>query len=347
MLKDVIRAHHIDHYIDPNILSLIADKERSVAAWQIMNLFFHIVEAERLEATEYLEWSGELELVEENIQAIIPDIQVIEQLSQADRQQLLEEKEALFQRRAILLINITRVRNKELRSFYKASGLHQHLAKYISDLATATEDLSSTDAVFFQRLLDMFPVEDIGLHQDLKVELEKQVKLQDEVVVEPLILEEVNEVSTQKNEPDFIHEITVIIGKGKLPNFKREGKYSELLPRLLEWAKDYISFLALTRNIDLPEDPSEVIYNNTFEELLGTSLLDEWSNQELLFIKAFGKKVTKNQKIKWTIREIEIMAIIIEYERKNWGGGGETEGNKIHFINNLNSASKNFSTVAV
>lgn len=124
-----------------------------------------------------------------------------------------------------------------------------------------------------------------------------------------------------------------LFGTGRLPNFKSE-KYTQLLPQLLDWAEGFVIQRAASRNITLSGDKNEYLANSVVDQILnGIKIYED------MFEQVLKPKVTGRDTLKWSIEDIRIMAVIIEFENRRWGGGGMQEAKKLRFIADLKELS--------
>lgn len=123
-----------------------------------------------------------------------------------------------------------------------------------------------------------------------------------------------------------------LFNKGRLPNFK-SPEYAALLPKLLDWAITNVEQRGRNRNIIVSPDKNAYIGNAIVDQILNGMKLYEDDFARILSPQAVGNN------LEWSVGDIRIMAIVIEFENKRWGGGGIKDALRTRFILDLKELS--------
>jgi len=124
-----------------------------------------------------------------------------------------------------------------------------------------------------------------------------------------------------------------LFNKGRLPNFRSE-EYTALLPKLLEWARVQVEQRGRNRGVTISVDKSALIPNAIVDLVLNGIKIYEDN-----FASILNPVITGNG-MEWSVADMQVMAVVIEYETRRWGGGGIKDNTRQRFISDLKALSK-------
>lgn len=124
-----------------------------------------------------------------------------------------------------------------------------------------------------------------------------------------------------------------LFNKGRLPNFRSE-EYAVLLPKLLAWARLDVEQRGRNRGVTISPDRNATIPNAIVDLILNGIKIYEDD-----FARILNPIITGNG-LEWSIADMQVMAIVIEFETRRWGGGGIKDSNRQRFISDLKQLSE-------